>query len=312
MFNVLRDCMMNLASGSQPLRGGGVELYDEAERKRIARNNYVSYRIAFWSMGEKFAPFTKRVEHRVLTLQEQVDFYVVKGYDTRHIQSLEELEEAFNEGYVFKSWVSHTFQNPCVEILIDTWTATMPEARVHRYGSPYSSHLNSTQHRLIHRGVWRWLMPCVKDSVLVESLPHIKISKTVLKKLKSLSQNMRVTEMIHWFYNEKKQPGYWQELRNLRENLRGDNNVKLFAEGVAQFILDALGPIKPIKADWKTSEVMGLLRTMRDTEDFTIMPILADALGDAGCDDELLLTHYRNPKSRFSLGSWIFRATGLI
>jgi hypothetical protein len=34
---------------------------------------------------------------------------------------------------------------------------------------------------------------------------------------------------------------------------------------------------------------------MYDSRDFSAMPILADALQDAGCTDEAILTHCRGP-----------------
>jgi hypothetical protein len=45
---------------------------------------------------------------------------------------------------------------------------------------------------------------------------------------------------------------------------------------------------------WRTSDVMALARTAAAERTFDNYPILADALQDAGCDDELLLNHLRN------------------
>ena len=50
-----------------------------------------------------------------------------------------------------------------------------------------------------------------------------------------------------------------------------------------------------MKAEWRTSVVTALCRRMLDTRDFTPAPILADALQDAGCDDERLLAGLRTP-----------------
>ena len=54
-------------------------------------------------------------------------------------------------------------------------------------------------------------------------------------------------------------------------------------------------PFHPITLDpsWLTSTVTTLARSMYDTRDFTAMPILADALQDAGCDDDQVLSHCR-------------------
>jgi hypothetical protein len=44
-----------------------------------------------------------------------------------------------------------------------------------------------------------------------------------------------------------------------------------------------------IKPEWRTSTVIALCQHMRDAQDFAAMPILADALQDADCDNENLL-----------------------
>lgn len=319
-MNVLQDCLLHLTTGSQPVRGGGVELLDQTERARIAYKNLATYKSDFQSYGEKFAPFAKRIEASVLRMQSKINFHMVKlpEGDERFVQNSDELMQALMDGFEYNhkkhSHFPVNFENPCSEILLDEWgTTVLPsEARVIRSGSPYPKFLNSAQHRLLIRAIYRWLHPCNKDSLVVESLAHIKISKTMLQKLKNMSHNVRVTEMIYMFYNENKRVNYWHEIRQMRENLRGEKNVRLFAEGVAIFIEDAIGPKHPMLPAWRTDTVLSILRTIRETEDFSGMPILADALGDAGCTDEALLSHYRNPDAKFSLASWIFKATGLI
>jgi hypothetical protein len=61
-------------------------------------------------------------------------------------------------------------------------------------------------------------------------------------------------------------------------------------------IRDILGnPFRPITIDpsWLTSTVVALAQQMYDSRDFSAMPILADALQDAGCDNEEILNHCR-------------------
>lgn len=48
-----------------------------------------------------------------------------------------------------------------------------------------------------------------------------------------------------------------------------------------------------IKPEWRTSTVLGLCRAMRESQEFDALPILADALQDADCDDEGLLARLR-------------------
>lgn len=48
-----------------------------------------------------------------------------------------------------------------------------------------------------------------------------------------------------------------------------------------------------IKPEWRTSTVVGLCQGMRQERDYSALPILADALQDADCDDERLLAILR-------------------
>ncbi|HEY1186806.1 MAG TPA: hypothetical protein VGE74_04070 [Gemmata sp.] len=48
-----------------------------------------------------------------------------------------------------------------------------------------------------------------------------------------------------------------------------------------------------LSPDRRTDTVRALARQMYGVRDFSAMPILADALQDAGCDDDDLLAHCR-------------------
>jgi hypothetical protein len=55
-------------------------------------------------------------------------------------------------------------------------------------------------------------------------------------------------------------------------------------------------PFRPVTflPEWRTSTVLALAQQMYDSRDFGAMPILADALQDAGCDSENVLNHCRS------------------
>ena len=55
---------------------------------------------------------------------------------------------------------------------------------------------------------------------------------------------------------------------------------------------------------WLTSTVVSLANQMYDSRDFSAMPILADALQDASCDNETILTHCRGPGPH-TRGCWV-------
>ncbi len=49
-----------------------------------------------------------------------------------------------------------------------------------------------------------------------------------------------------------------------------------------------------IDPKWRTSTVVGLCHGMRETGDYSALPILADALQDADCNDEVMLATMRS------------------
>lgn len=82
------------------------------------------------------------------------------------------------------------------------------------------------------------------------------------------------------------------------------------AEVMRGVVRDVVGnPFRPaaIAPDWRTDTVMLLARHMYDTREFGAMPILADALQDAGCTSDEILTHCRGPAPHFR-GCWVVDA----
>jgi hypothetical protein len=66
-------------------------------------------------------------------------------------------------------------------------------------------------------------------------------------------------------------------------------------------------PFRPVTfiPEWRTSTVVALARQMYESRDFGAMPILADALQDAGCDREDTLSHCRDPQANHVRGCWV-------
>ena len=65
-------------------------------------------------------------------------------------------------------------------------------------------------------------------------------------------------------------------------------------------------PFRPVSLDpaWLTSDVLALARGIYDERAFDRMPILADALQDAGCDNPDVLTHCRGDETHVR-GCWV-------
>jgi len=75
-----------------------------------------------------------------------------------------------------------------------------------------------------------------------------------------------------------------------------------------RFVVDVFYPwltrAVPFDANWKTSTAVALAKQMYDSRDFSAMPILADALQDAGCENGDVLDHCRGPGPHVR-GCWV-------
>lgn len=65
-------------------------------------------------------------------------------------------------------------------------------------------------------------------------------------------------------------------------------------------------PFRPVAFDpaWRTSDVIALANGIYDERAFDQLPILADALQDAGCDSDDILNHLRDPHATHVRGCW--------
>jgi hypothetical protein len=87
-------------------------------------------------------------------------------------------------------------------------------------------------------------------------------------------------------------------------------NDALYAQEVfAQVVLirDIFGnPFRPvaISPEWRTDTAVALARQMYESREFGAMPILADALQDAGCDNDDILNHCRSEGPHVR-GCWV-------
>ncbi|WP_020475697.1 hypothetical protein [Zavarzinella formosa] len=79
------------------------------------------------------------------------------------------------------------------------------------------------------------------------------------------------------------------------------------SEAHCRIIRDIFGnPFRPIAFDtaWRTADVLGIAEGIYDDRAFGRLPILADALEDAGCDDPDILSHCRGPGPH-ARGCWV-------
>jgi hypothetical protein len=76
----------------------------------------------------------------------------------------------------------------------------------------------------------------------------------------------------------------------------------------AALLRDLLGwPLRPptVHPGWLTPTVRSIAQAVADDDDFGRLPILADALEDAGCADPAFLGHCRDPALAHARGCWV-------
>jgi hypothetical protein len=74
---------------------------------------------------------------------------------------------------------------------------------------------------------------------------------------------------------------------------------------VADEVFGNLAEAPHFSPDWRTNTAVSLARQMYEAHEFGAMPILADALQDAGCDNDDVLTHCRDPQRVHVRGCWV-------
>ena len=81
----------------------------------------------------------------------------------------------------------------------------------------------------------------------------------------------------------------------------------IFTPAIVGLIRDIFGnPFRPVafSPSWRTDTAVSLARQMYESRDFSAMPMLADALQDAGCDSDDVLPHCRGPGPHVR-GCWV-------
>jgi hypothetical protein len=89
-----------------------------------------------------------------------------------------------------------------------------------------------------------------------------------------------------------------------------DDPPESLAERQAQYPLfrDIFGnPFRPVAFDpaWRTDTTVAVARQVYESREFGAMPILADALQDAGCENQTILNHCRDANQPHVRGCWV-------
>jgi hypothetical protein len=101
----------------------------------------------------------------------------------------------------------------------------------------------------------------------------------------------------------------WAALARSRAARRRAESSRRAEQAVqAALVRDIFGnPFRPVifNPAWRTSTVLALAQGIYDSRDFSPMPILADALQDAGCENADILKHCRDANATHVRGCWV-------
>lgn len=115
-----------------------------------------------------------------------------------------------------------------------------------------------------------------------------------------------VEEVIRYF-NDPHEAAQWASfyVHDVYAFPGGDHAGEFAAQ--AALFRDIFGnPFRPVAFDvnWRTDTALALAKQMYESRNFGAAPILADALQDAGCDNDDILNHLRDTSATHVRGCW--------
>jgi hypothetical protein len=98
-----------------------------------------------------------------------------------------------------------------------------------------------------------------------------------------------------------------QHIWGLAWPMRGQPRLPFHLHSLSLLWDIAGDPYRPtkFKPEWRTDTVLSLARQMYEAREFSAMPILADALQDAGCNHDAMLNHCRDTSLTHVRGCWV-------
>lgn len=110
---------------------------------------------------------------------------------------------------------------------------------------------------------------------------------------------------VSWTFMRKTVVDTLESQGKIKESLEAGNEIGSRSKAT---LLDVFGslPFRPITVapEWLTSTVVALASGIYEEKAFDRMPILADAMMDAGCDNDDILSHCRQPGEHVK-GCWV-------
>ncbi|MFO0825533.1 MAG: hypothetical protein U0792_20835 [Gemmataceae bacterium] len=147
--------------------------------------------------------------------------------------------------------------------------------------------------------------------------PHTQVRKLVEFERLPIAEQVEQASALAAFRSALSEDG-WPFAQHARDVIRDAIMVakkQVFGpneEGttvaLTAFLHDIFGnPFRPVAFDpeWRTSTAVMLATQMYESRDFSPMPILANALQDAGCDNADILNHCRDANGTHVRGCWV-------
>lgn len=202
---------------------------------------------------------------------------------------------------------------------------------------PYLDHPaceSARKRRLLACAVCRQLLPVMRHRVFASAVEVSELYADGLTDARALEGAHRAMGRVprkQW-YDPRLEP--WQDILLLRfDDLlqvedfsirliieSGCNNLEGLKRMPGEFDLPRIGggivcdllrdvfgnPFRPaaFSPSWRTDTAVSLARTMYESREFSAMPILADALQDAGCTNDDILAHCRAEQAHVR-GCWV-------
>lgn len=205
---------------------------------------------------------------------------------SHHTQVVAEATEAFADGRMTKSTLARLRVTDTLQTSDPLWLSTNPDWDADEWAvfSDYWGELAPAVREQAQRqreqrvADFGYVLPCVKAGI---EWPHWVAAKAAF-----LARELRAAEV--------------------RPEIRERLTIR---EAVAQFRLfrevagDGSRP-NQLWRQWRSATVIAVARSIHANRAFDQFPILADALQDAGCNDEAVLDHCREPGGHVR-GCWV-------
>jgi hypothetical protein len=144
-----------------------------------------------------------------------------------------------------------------------------------------------------HRKMWLFPVGCLRVDELARDTPELR---GVMHMEDEVERFFGGSEEVPLMDDRNRLVGIERLQDAFRTGFAERDSFRIAVKRRGNILRDIFGnPFRPVTADpkWFSSTALTLARRMYDTRDFSPMPILADALQDAGCENTDILAHCR-------------------